>query len=269
MGPSMSAPAATAVLAGLPIGLQLGATGTGGAILAVPLLVYLAGIAPKEAAAMSLVIVAASAWLGVWEYGRLGQVEPRAAAAFSSTGIPGSWAGAYGHGLVRGEILLICFGVLLLAARYAMMRYGQAGPAPDPESSCALRFSRGCWIRLAGLGIVVGLLNGFFGVGGGFMIVPALALFAGFRARQAVGTSLAIVAVISLGGIARHLQLGTLEGQVTALVVAGSAAGLLLGVRLGQALPARTMSRISAVVTVCIAVALIAVNAAKLMGVLL
>jgi len=258
---------AAAVLAGLPIGLQLGATGTGGAILAVPLLVYLAGIAPSEAAAMSLVIVAASAWLGVWEYGRLRLIEPRAAAAFSSTGVLGSWAGAYGHGLVRGEILLILFGLLLLVTRWALMRHGQAGQPPSPESSCARRFSRGCWARLAGLGIVVGLLNGFFGVGGGFMIVPALALFAGFTSRQAVGTSLAIVAVISLGGIARHLQLGTLEGQVTGLVVMGSAAGLLLGVRLGQALPPRTMSRISAAVTVGIALALITVNVAKLMGV--
>jgi uncharacterized membrane protein YfcA len=258
--------AALRVAAGLPIGLQLGATGTGGAILAVPVLVYVAGMPPKEAAAMSLVIVAASAWLGVWEYGRLGLVKPKAALAFSSTGILGSWAGAYGHELVRGEILLILLGLFLLIARYAMMRQSPARPTQDPESSCALRFSRACWTKLAGLGVLVGLLNGFFGVGGGFMIVPALTLFAGFMPRQAVGTSLCIIAIISLGGIARHLQIGTLDGQVTGLVIAGSAAGLLLGVRLGQALPPRTMTRITASITVGIALALIIANTLKILN---
>jgi uncharacterized protein len=258
--------AALPVVAGMPIGLQLGATGTGGAILAVPVLVYIAGIPPKEAAAMSLVIVAASAWLGVWEYSRLGLVKPKAVAAFSWTGIIGSWFGAYGHNLVPGEILLIGFGIMLLLARYLMMRRSKTAGDAEPAASCATRFPRTCWVKLAGLGMIVGVLNGFFGVGGGFMIVPALALFAGFTPRQAVGTSLSIIAMISLGGLARHVQLGALDMHLTLLVIVGSAVGLALGVRLGHLFSPAAMSRVTAAVTVGIAVMLILVNGAKLLG---
>ncbi|MEW6544652.1 MAG: sulfite exporter TauE/SafE family protein [Nitrospirota bacterium] len=254
------------VAAGVPIGLQLGATGTGGAILAVPVLVYVAGIPAKEAAAMSLVIVAASAWLGVWEYSRLGLVKPKAAVAFSWTGVAGSWFGAYGHKLVPNEILLVGFGIMLLLARYLMMRQRKLAQEAEPDSSCAARFPRTCWLKLAGLGLVVGVLNGFFGVGGGFMIVPALALFAGFTPRQAIGTSLCIIAIISLGGIARHVQLGALNGPLTLLVILGSAAGMVLGARLGQMVAPQTMSRFTAAVTVSIAAMLIAVNGAKILN---
>lgn len=263
----MTGQAILSIIAGLPIGLQLGATGTGGAILAVPALVYVAGIQPKEAAAMSLIIVAASAWLGVWEYGRLGLVRPKATAAFSGTGIGGSWLGAYGHQLVRGEMLLILFGLLLLLARYLMARHAVLPREVEPESSCAIHFPRTCWLKLAGLGLVVGMLNGFFGVGGGFMIVPALALFAGFTQRQAVGTSLSIIALISLGGIARHLEVGALDGALTALVILGSAAGMLLGTRLGHRVSPKTMSRIAASVTISLAAWLILFNTVKLLGV--
>ena len=106
-----------AVLSGVPIGLQLGVTGTGGSLLAIPLLVYVVGATPQEAVAMSLVIVAASTVLGVWEYGRVGQVKVKAALAFSWTGVIGSWAGAYGHRLVRGEVLLVLFGLSTLKIR--------------------------------------------------------------------------------------------------------------------------------------------------------
>jgi len=253
------------IVAGLPIGLQLGATGTGGAILAVPALVYVAGIPPQEAAAMSLVIVAASAWFGVWEYGRLGLVNPKATAAFSGTGIVGSWMGASGHQLVRGEALLVLFGLLLLLSRYLMSRQSRTAP-PDPESGCAARFPKTCWLKLAELGLVVGILNGFFGVGGGFMIVPALALFAGFTPRQAVGTSLSIIALISLGGIARHIEVGALNDALTALVVLGSAVGMLLGTRIGSMVSSKTMGRLTASVTISLAAWLILFNTAKLLG---
>ncbi|BFU94869.1 MAG: UPF0721 transmembrane protein [Nitrospira sp.] len=253
------------VAVGLPIGLQLGATGTGGAVLAVPALVYLAGVPVKEAAAMSLVIVGASAWLGMWEYSRLGLVRPKAAVAFSGTGSIGSWLGAYGHELVRGEMLLIGFGIMLLLARYLMHRHSRTAQT-ESEMSCAVRFSRSCWLKLAALGLAVGLLNGFFGVGGGFMIVPALALFAGFAAREAVGTSLCIIAIISLGGLARHLEAGVLNGPLLLLVLLGSAIGMLLGARLGQMVSPPTMGRVTASITVVIAVTLLAINTAKVLG---
>lgn len=267
MSPQAVAGALLPVLSGVPIGLQLGATGTGGAILAVPMMVYIAGIPVQQAAAMSLVIVAASALLGAWEYGRIGQIKTKAVLAFSSTGIVGSWVGANAHRLVRGEILLIGFGVMLLLARALMMRYGGLATLPEREKPCAAAFPRTCWIKVAAVGLVVGALNGFFGVGGGFMIVPTLALVLGFTPRLAVGTSLTIIALISIGGILGHLQFGSLDPHVTLWVIVGSAAGILLGTRLGQLVSPKAMSATAATITVSLALWLIVANAIKLLDV--
>lgn len=255
------------ILAGVPIGLQLGATGTGGALLAVPMMVYIAGVPVQQAAAMSLVIVTASALLGAWEYGRIGQIKTRAALAFSWTGIVGSWAGAYAHRLVRGEVLLIGFGIMLLIARALMMRFGRLAALPERENPCALAFPRTCWIKVAAVGLVVGALNGFFGVGGGFLIVPTLVLVLGFAPKVAVGTSLTIITLISIGGILGHLQFSSVDPSVTLLVVLGSAGGILLGTRLGQWVSPRAVNAAAATITVGLALGLIVANTIKLLGV--
>jgi uncharacterized membrane protein YfcA len=255
-----------AVLAGMPIGLQLGATGTGGAILGVPLMVYIAGIPMQQAAAMSLMIVAASALLGAWEYGRQGLVKTKAAAAFSWTGMIGSWGGAFGHRLFKDEVLLVLFGLLLLLARGLIMRQRALVFDTEREETCATGFPRTCWLKVGGMGMVVGALNGLFGVGGGFMVVPALILILGFSTKTAVGTSLSIITLISLGGIAGHLQFGRIDWLLMGFVLSGSAAGLLLGVRMGAWLPAATVARITAAITITVAVSLIMVNMAKLFG---
>lgn len=255
-----------AILSGVPIGLQLGATGTGGAILAVPMMVYIAGIPVQQAAAMSLVIVVASALLGAWEYGRIGQIKAKAALAFSGTGIVGSWGGAYAHKLVRGEILLIGFGVMLLIARALMMRYGGLATLPERETPCAAVFPRTCWIKVAAMGLAAGALNGFFGVGGGFMIVPALVLVLGFAPRLAVGTSLTIIALISIGGIIGHLQFGSLDPHMMLLVILGSAFGILLGTRLGRWVSPQAVNTAAATITVGLALGLIVANTIKLLG---
>jgi uncharacterized membrane protein YfcA len=254
------------VLAGVPIGLQLGATGTGGAILGVPLMVYIAGIPMQQAAAMSLMIVATSSLLGAWEYGRQGLVKAKAAAAFSWTGMIGSWGGAFAHRLVREEVLLVLFGVVLLLVRAVMMRQREVSSGSEQEDNCASRFPRTCWLKVGGMGAVVGAMNGLFGVGGGFMVVPALVLILGFPARMAVGTSLSIIALISIGGVAGHLQFGHIDWALTALVLAGSVAGILIGVRMGAWLPPKTTGRITASMTITIAVSLIVINLVKLIG---
>jgi uncharacterized protein len=103
-----------AIASGVPIGFQLGLTGTGGALLAVPLLVYVVGVTVQEAAAMSLVVVAASSFYGSYEYARTGHVNGKATLAFIWTGMVGAWAGAYGHYVIPKEMLLVAFGFLLL-----------------------------------------------------------------------------------------------------------------------------------------------------------
>lgn len=256
-----------AVLAGVPIRFQLGATGAGGALLAVPLLVYVVGTTVQEAAAISLVIVAASSLLGAWEYGRAGLVKGKAVLAFSWIGMLGAWGGAYGHRLVQKEVLLLVFGFLLLFARALMLRQSRLTAGTELEESCAVRFPRTCWLKVAGIGLTVGVLNGVFGVGGGFMIVPTLVLILKFPSRLAIGTSLSIIALISLGGIIGHLQFGYLDGRLTALAFLGSAAGILLGTRLVSLVSPKTMSLAVASITVSLALWLILFNSAKLVGV--
>jgi uncharacterized membrane protein YfcA len=116
------------------------------------------------------------------------------------------------------------------------------------------------------MGLVVGAMNGLFGVGGGFMVVPALVLILGFPPRSAIGTSLTIIALISIGGVVGHLQFGHVNWQLMALVLLGSVAGILLGVRMGAWLSPKTTSQITASMTITIAVSLIVINLAKLLG---
>jgi uncharacterized membrane protein YfcA len=255
-----------AMLSGVPIGLQLGATGTGGAILGVPLMVYIAGMSLQQAAAMSLMIVATSSLVGAWEYGRKGVVKPKAAAAFSWTGMIGSWAGAFGHRLVREEVLLVLFGLLLLLVRIVMARQRHLAADRADDESCATRFPRTCWVKVGGIGLIVGTLNGLFGVGGGFMVVPALILVLGFPARAAIGTSLTIIFLISIGGVIGHMQFGHVDWSLLGYVLLGSVTGMLLGVRSDTWVSPTVMGRVTASITICIAGTLIAVNLAKLAG---
>ncbi len=115
---------------------------------------------------------------------------------------------------------------------------------------CAVAFPQPCWIKVAGIGLAVGALNGFFGVGGGFMIVPTLVLVLGLPVRPAVGTALTIIALISIGGIIGHVRFGALDPRPSALVITGSAAGILLGVRLEQLVSPKVMSVTAATITV-------------------
>ncbi len=121
-------------------------------------------------------------------------------------------------------------------------------------------------MKVAAIGLAVGAVNGFFGVGGGFMIVPTLVLVLGFAPRLAAGTSLMIIALISTGGIMGHLQFGALDPRLTALVIAGSAAGILLGARLGQLMSPKAMGATAATITVGLTLWLITVNTIKLLS---
>jgi uncharacterized protein len=114
--------------------------------------------------------------------------------------------------------------------------------------------------------MAVGTINGLFGVGGGFMIVPALIVMLRFPARVAVGTSLTVIALISIGGIVGHLQIGSIQWELLAYILAGSVVGILLGVRLGRWLSPAVMNRLTATITIGVALSMIVVNAVKLWG---
>jgi uncharacterized membrane protein YfcA len=221
--------AALALSAG--IGLSLGLVGGGGSIVTVPILVYVAGLPPGEAVALSLAVVGATAAVGAVVQWRAGNTHLRAALMFGLTGMLGAPLGAQLTPLVPPPVLMLLFAGLMITVGLRMLRREaprQVEPAPECQPAKCL---------LAGLG--VGVLTGFLGVGGGFLIVPALLRFAHTPMRQAVGTSLLIIAASSFSGFLAHLgdfhgRLN-LAGAFAGMALAGLAAGLVLARRLQPA----------------------------------
>jgi uncharacterized membrane protein YfcA len=258
--------AALAVASGAVIGFALGATGGGGSLLAVPLIVYVLAIAAQPAAAMSLVVVGASALLGVYQRKDSGDVKVKAALVFSTTGAAGAWAGALGHRFVRHEVVLLLFGLLMVLAAWQMWRRGTGPPQSAPHQSCAEQFPRSCWIKVSVIGFAVGLLTGFFGVGGGFVIVPALAVVLGFPAHMAMSTSLLIIALVSAVGLFGHLHAGQVDWPLTGLLLIGSVLGMSGGTWLMQRVSPAMVTKCFAVVAVLVAGVMILHNGLKLLG---
>jgi uncharacterized membrane protein YfcA len=187
---------------GFLIGLSLGALGGGGSILAVPALVYAAGQDPKAATTTSLVLVTVTALVGIIPHWRAGRVRVGAGVVFGLAGIGGSLLGSRWNQAVDADVLLLAFAVLMLVAAYAMWRrldrsaprpqsVGAAAAAPAPRATSAPSdvSSTSGWglaLKVILAGSFIGLLTGFFGVGGGFVIVPALVLALGFSMPDAV-----------------------------------------------------------------------------------
>lgn len=226
---------------GLAIGLALGMVGGGGSILVVPVLVYVFGQSAQEAATASLVIVTIAAIAGSAGQARHGNVCWRHAALFSAAALPGIVAGTAAGAAVGGRLLLVVFGVVMLAAGYATARkdstHSQAGD--DAEGRCP--GIRPGWDLF--LGALVGFLTGFLGVGGGFIIVPALAIALRFPIHSAAGTSLAVITATGVLGAAVHFASGrTIDPDVTFVMTAAMAVGAIGGARLGQQFSGRALA---------------------------
>ena len=224
-----------AVPGAIAIGLSLGLLGSGGSILTVPVLVYLIGQDEKVAIAGSLFIVGSIALAGGLQFLRAGFVQWRSVLIFGLPGMVGTYLGAVLAAYVSGVMQLALFALVMLAASYLMLRPMDLEHADGRE--------RAAW-KIAGDGLVVGVITGLVGVGGGFLIVPALVLLGGLSMHQAVATSLIIIALKSYSGFYKYLDV--LEQQsleldwktlflVTALGIAGSIAGSRLARRLPQA----------------------------------
>ncbi len=244
-----------ALVFGVGIGLLLGLVGGGGSILTVPILVYILGLGVHEATATSLVIVGMTALVGAVPHARAGRVAFDTAVLFGVAGIGGAFAGTWLNQQVSGPVILALFGVLMLAVSLRMVRR-----TPPSGAGQARDTPRSRWPILAA-GVIVGLMTGFFGVGGGFLIVPALVLFLGLPMRLAVGTSLVIIAINSAAGIVAHLGSGEMELGLAALFVAGGLAGTYLGARVHGQLDEERLSRAFAVLIALIGIYLVARNA--------
>jgi uncharacterized membrane protein YfcA len=258
--------AAVAVMSGGVVGLSLGATGGGGSLLAIPILVYVLGVSVQAAAAISLVVVALSALLGVYQRRESGQVKLKAAVIFSITGVMGAWTGAFGHRFMREETVLLLFGLLMIVAAWQMWRQGRHRQESASSENCSERFPRSCWYKVSLIGVIVGLLTGLFGVSGGFVIVPALTLVLGFPIRAAVGTSLLIIALVAVGGIFGHLRAGQIDWQLTGLLLLGSAFGMTGGSWVAQQVSPATLTKSFAAVAIVVGIIIIFRNSWRLIG---
>ena len=219
------------------VGIALGLLGGGGSILTVPIFVYAMGYAPKAAIAMSLPVVGVTSAVGAAGHWRAGNLSPRIALAFGAFAMAASYATARLARHVPGGVQLVLLAIAMLGAGTSMLR--RRDPAGDAPTTAPTRFSPA--LALAGIG--VGLVTGLVGIGGGFLIVPALVLFAGVPMKRAVGTSLAVIAMnAAAGALGYHDQPGTDRGTV-AMFTLVAVAGSLLGTRLVHRVPARALRR--------------------------
>ncbi len=247
-----------AIPLGALIGITLGALGGGGSILTVPVLVYLLGQTPHAATTGSLIVVGVTAAAGAALHWREGRVRPVAGLVFGLLGVVGSYVGTRLSAGVDSHVLLSAFAGLMVVAAVAMARRrsgAAAVPAEQPEESVYPMGGGGTAVvalqarghvtanavRLLAAATVVGLLTGFFGVGGGFVIVPALVLALGFTMPVAVGTSLLVIAINSaaalLARIGGHL---TFDWGLLLVFALAAVGGTLVGNRLASRVrPAR------------------------------
>lgn len=215
------------------IGISLGMLGGGGSILTVPILVYALDVDPKAAIATSLVVVGVTSAVGAAQHHRKGNVDLRVGLPFGAAGMVGAAAGGTFTRFLSGEVLLVAFAGLMIAAAAAMLRgRREATHRPPPPA----------WrIALDGLGL--GVVTGLVGAGGGFLLVPALTERAGLPMRRAVGTSLLVIAMNTSAGLVAHLGHTALDLRLTAVVTVAAVAGSFVGARLAQGLPERALRR--------------------------
>ena len=242
-----------AIPLGVAFGMAVGMLGGGGSVLAVPVLVYVLGEDVETATTVSLVVVTAAAVAGGYEHALERRVCWRHAGAFTIAALPGIIAGTALGDIVSGPALIAGFALVMLLAAAATWRKASAHESDDdgqPGHTCpALRLGR----DLAA-GMLVGFLTGFFGVGGGFIIVPTLAVALSFSMRTAIGTSLAIITTTSVLGVIVHLTAGrSLDTGLTLALAGACVAGALLGARLASRVPQQTLGRAFATLVVAVA----------------
>jgi len=209
------------------VGFALGLLGGGGSILAVPLLVYVVGVKdPHVAIGTSALAVSVNAFANLISHARAGTVKWPCAIVFAVAGIGGAALGALLGRRVDGQHLLFLFGLVMLAVAAGM--FGRRAAGGDP----LVHIDRGIAIRLVGTGLMVGFLSGFFGIGGGFLIVPAIMLGSGMATINAVGSSLVSVGAFGLTTAATYALAGLVDWRVAAIFALGGVAGGLAGVKL-------------------------------------
>lgn len=216
-----------ALVLGLIVGIVLGLVGGGGSIIAVPALVYGVGLSTSEAIPTSLLVVGISSLAALIPRLR-GSIRWSIALIVGAAGIPAAWAGTAVGRLLDPDVLMVVFAAIMVIAGIRMLRdTGESG------GSCADGSTvwRSCAPKAIAVGLLVGFLTGLLGVGGGFLITPALTLILGLRMKQAVGTSLVIIVINSVAGFSAHLGGFTLNWPVILAFTIPAILGSLVAAR--------------------------------------
>ncbi|MGK7928923.1 MAG: sulfite exporter TauE/SafE family protein [Spirulina sp.] len=228
------------------IGLSLGLIGGGGSILAVPILVYVMGVGIKDAIAMSLFIVGTVSLIGAIPHWFHGNVNLKIAAVFAPAAMLGAYAGARLAALpfITETIQLICFGIVMIVASTLMIAQSRK-PTKDKQQKHPVKshpwFEKWLGIPLEGLG--VGVLTGFVGVGGGFAIIPALVLLGGIPMKEAIGTSLIVIALKSITGFLGYVDQIALNWTLMSLFTLAASLGTIAGAYLTQNIEAKHLQK--------------------------
>lgn len=217
----------TAVAIGLAVfvGVALGLLGGGGSILTVPLLAYVAGMDAKQAIATSLLVVGVTSAIGAVSHARAGRVQWRTGLIFGAAGMAGAYAGGVLARFIPGTVLLIGFALMMIATAVAMLRGRKNVDAAAGDHRLPVP-------KILVEGLVVGLVTGLVGAGGGFLVVPALALLGGLPMPVAVGTSLIVIAMKSFAGLGGYLTSVQINWSVALGVTGAAVVGALIGARL-------------------------------------
>jgi uncharacterized protein len=248
---------ALGLASGALVGFSLGLVGGGGSILAVPLMVYVVGVPePHVAIGTSAIAVAANAAVNLSNHARGGTVIWSCALTFAAAGVIGAFGGSILGKMMDGQRLLALFALLMLVIAVLMLKTRSRIGLSD------VRMNMANMPAIAGLGLATGTLSGFFGIGGGFLIVPALMLATGMPIMNAVSSSLVAVTAFGLTTAASYAWSGLISWGLASLFVAGGIAGGLLGTRLAQHLSARrgALNMVFAAVIIAVALYMLARN---------
>lgn len=243
-----------AVGLGLLIGLVVGALGGGGSVLTVPALVFLVGLTAQAATTASLVIVGITSAVASVSHARSGHTRWREGGLLALVGIPASLLGTWLNRLVAEDVLLLAFAALMLVAAAGMLLRGapdEQDPQGDPPTAAG--GGPGRWARLVLAGSAIGFLTGFLGVGGGFVIVPALVLGLHFPIAVAVGTSLLVIALNAVVALLARAGSGGFDWDVIVPFTAAAVLASFVGKQVADRLPAHRLTQGFAVLLVLVA----------------
>lgn len=234
------------------IGLSLGLIGGGGSIITVPFLVYVLGVPAHRAVGMSLAVVGSTAFVSAALHHRRGAVSWRTGILFAGSGIASAYTGSKLTRLVSPPVLLLLFAGLMLVVAFVMLA------RKSPAELEARRHPSTPRSILAGVG--VGFLTGFLGVGGGFLIVPALVLFGGLSMKEAIGTSLLVISINCAAGLAGHFSFGDTGWELTLVVALLAMGGAVVGSDLSHRFHPAWLRRVFVWIVLAVALFLIARN---------